>query len=212
MPISPRRGRLRGEAPQVVVVELQRRGHLEGVHGDALRVHAAHDVADGAVLAGGVERLQHDEDAVRVLRRQPLLVLAQQLDAVRQELDALLLVQEPGLVAGVEVLRQRHPPARRDAQRLDELGDALCSQVCHVVTPSAREASPRRLARACQSTSVPNDDGGEGRSTLTPVMASSASCVRPETVCAGLSDRGRILPVPGPASRRSPARRRRVPA
>ena len=75
-----------GEAPQVVVVELQGRGRLVGVHGDALRVHAAHDVADGAVLAGGVERLQHDDDAVGVLRRQPLLVLAQQLDALRQEL------------------------------------------------------------------------------------------------------------------------------
>ena len=41
-----------------------------------------------------------------------LLVLAQQLDALRQQLDALLLVQEVRLVAGVEVLGQRHPAAR----------------------------------------------------------------------------------------------------
>ena len=95
------------------------------MYGDALRVHAAHDVADGAVLAGGVQRLEHDDDAVRVLSGQPLLILAQQLDAVRQKFGALFLVQEPGLVAGVEMLLERHLSSRRDAQWFDEFGDAL---------------------------------------------------------------------------------------
>ena len=60
--LAPRRQAL-GVAPQVVVVELLGRGHLEAVHRHALRVDAAHHVADRAVLAGGVERLQHDEHA-----------------------------------------------------------------------------------------------------------------------------------------------------
>ena len=47
------------------MVELLRRRDLEAVHVDALRVHAAHHVADRPVLARGVERLEDDEDARR---------------------------------------------------------------------------------------------------------------------------------------------------
>ena len=49
------------------------------MHGDALRVHAAHHLPDRPVLAGGVQRLEHDQHAVSVLSREPLLVFGQQL-------------------------------------------------------------------------------------------------------------------------------------
>ena len=80
-----------GIAPQVVVVELLRRGHLEAVHLHALRVDAAHDVADGAVLAGRVHGLEADQQRIGVLRRQPLLVLGQQLHASGQDVLRLVL-------------------------------------------------------------------------------------------------------------------------
>ena len=97
-----------GVAPEVVVVDLLGGGHLEGVHGDALRVDAAHDVADGAVLAGGVEGLEHDQDAVGVLGGEASLILGHQLDAALEELEAVLLLDEVRLVAWVEVLGQGH--------------------------------------------------------------------------------------------------------
>ena len=106
-----------------------------------LGVHAAHDVADGAVLAGGIQGLEHDEDAVGVLGCEASLVLSQQLDASLEEFGAVPLLDEIRLVGGIEVLCQRHLGAGCDAQRLDELRDALRSLVGHVVTPSARGAS-----------------------------------------------------------------------
>ena len=39
---------------------------------------------DRPVLARGVECLEHDKDAVRVLRREPRLIVREQRDAVRQ--------------------------------------------------------------------------------------------------------------------------------
>ena len=44
---------------------------------DALRVHAAHHVADRPVFATGVQRLQHDQHPVGVLCGQSGLVLGQ---------------------------------------------------------------------------------------------------------------------------------------
>ena len=67
----------------------------------ALGVHAAHHVPDRAVLAGRVERLQHDEHAVGVLGGQALLVLGEQLDAqVEQLLAVVLLAQGRRLYRG----------------------------------------------------------------------------------------------------------------
>ena len=76
-------GQLPLVAPQEVVVELLRRRDLEAADLDALRIDPAHDVPDGAVLAGRVHRLEHDDDPVRVLGGQTHLVLGEQLDALR---------------------------------------------------------------------------------------------------------------------------------
>ena len=66
-------------APQVVVVELLDRRHLEAVDGHALRVHPAHHVADRSVLARSVERLEHHENTPHVLRGEARLVLGEHL-------------------------------------------------------------------------------------------------------------------------------------
>jgi len=39
---------------------------LEGDNFTALRIDAGHDVLDGAVLAGGVHRLEHEQDRIGV--------------------------------------------------------------------------------------------------------------------------------------------------
>ena len=49
-------------APHEVVEAFLGIGRLEGGDVDALRVDAGHDVLDGAVLAGGIEGLEDDED------------------------------------------------------------------------------------------------------------------------------------------------------
>ena len=61
--------------PEEIMAELLRRRSLEGADLDGLRVDSAHDVFDGAVLAGGVEALQNDQEGVRLLRMQAILVL-----------------------------------------------------------------------------------------------------------------------------------------
>ena len=123
-------------APEVVVVELLGRGHLEAVHGDALRVDAAHHVTDRPVLAGGVERLEDDQHAVGPLGVEARLVLGEHADALREQLAALLLRFEALLVPGVEVLGERDLRVRLDLELLDELGDALLAYRCHLLPPS----------------------------------------------------------------------------
>ena len=76
-------GQLALVAPQVVVVEVLARGHLEAADLDALRVDPAHDVADRPVLAGRVHRLEDHDDAVGVLGREPHLVLGEELASLR---------------------------------------------------------------------------------------------------------------------------------
>ena len=47
--------------PQIIVAQLHGAGCLEGGDLAALRVEPRHDMLDGAVLAGCVHGLQHDE-------------------------------------------------------------------------------------------------------------------------------------------------------
>ena len=94
-------------APEVIVIELLGRGHLEAVNGDALRVHPAHHVADRPVLAGGIQCLQHHQHPPRVLSRQPSLVLGQQSHSLGEQRDPLLLLHAC-LERGVEVLGEDH--------------------------------------------------------------------------------------------------------
>src|SRR5262249_43502024 len=100
--LTPRRS-LPGVAPEVVVTELSGRRHLEAVHRDTLRVDAAHHIPDRPVLAARVQRLEDHQYPVLLLRGKPLLVFGEQLDPVPQQLLAVLLAQEPGLITGVEI-------------------------------------------------------------------------------------------------------------
>ena len=56
---------LRG-APEKIVLQFRRRSVLEAEHLAALRIDAGHHVPDGAVLAGGVHRLEDQQHRVAV--------------------------------------------------------------------------------------------------------------------------------------------------
>ena len=108
-------------APQEVVLQVLGGRYLEADDGDALRVHAAHDVLDRPVLAGRVHGLQYDQQRVAVLGRQACLVFGQQLDALGEILLSVRLLDEMCLVPGVEVAGQRDRGTGRHAERRDQL-------------------------------------------------------------------------------------------
>jgi hypothetical protein len=154
----PALGQRPGRAPQEVVVELLRGRRLEGEHLAALRVDARHHVLDRPVLAGGVHRLEDQEHAPLVLRVEPVLQLGQELDASPEVLDGLLLRLDPARVVRVEVA-EAEALAVRDAERLDELGDApplllgrellgLLLLLGHRAFPSSARNSIARMGRA----------------------------------------------------------------
>jgi hypothetical protein len=107
-------------APQEVVGELLGRRRLERADHHALRVQAVHDVADHAVLARCVQSLDDDDQAVGLLRGQPVLALGEQLHALRERSLRRALRDEVRGEAGVEVVRQPHPLPGPHAQRLQQ--------------------------------------------------------------------------------------------
>jgi hypothetical protein len=76
---------------------------------------------DGPVLAGGVERLQDKQHAPGVLRGQASLVLAQQLDSLVQQSDALLLLEDARLEGRIKIPGQGDLRAGSNQERLDEV-------------------------------------------------------------------------------------------
>ncbi len=75
---------------------------LEGENLAALRIDAAHDVLDGAVLAGRVHRLKDEQDRMGVRRVEFILSRGQGVNVLRQLLLGELLAFRLGdlLVAG----------------------------------------------------------------------------------------------------------------
>ena len=113
-------------APQVIVIQLLVRGHLERVDLAALRVHARHDVLDGAVLPGGVHRLEDQQHPPAVLRVELVLQLGQRVDADLQRLLRARLVFPPesARVGRIDVLEPETVPVL-DAIGLGELARHL---------------------------------------------------------------------------------------
>src|SRR5437763_2501623 len=83
-------------APEEVVIELLLGWAVQAVHPHALRVHAAHHVADGPVLARCVQSLKDDQKTPRVLGSEARLILGQKRSALLEQRDALLLLLDAG--------------------------------------------------------------------------------------------------------------------
>ena len=121
MPMRPRSGRYSDVAPHEVVVELLRRGLLEGVHLAALRIDARHDVLDRAVLAGRVHRLEDQQQRPAILGVEHVLLFRQPRGAALEELRRLALVHlQAAGVARIEVF-EPEALAFGDAVRSDVL-------------------------------------------------------------------------------------------
>jgi len=107
----------------------------------ALGIEGLHDVADRAVLAGGVDALEHDQDSMAVLRVQDVLDRGQPVEVRRRNgLRAIPVVAE-GL-AGVD-LRQPHARAGLDAQCRSEVRSPLC----HGASLGCTDGRPTRTPR-----------------------------------------------------------------
>ena len=100
--------------------ELLGRGDLEARDRAALRVERGHDLADRAVLAGGVDALEDDEHRPPPLGPQPLLELGQ---AVEQPVgdDLCPFLVEAECRTRIDVA-EVDAPARRDAQSRAQIG------------------------------------------------------------------------------------------
>jgi len=142
-PAPPGQGAL--VPPQEVVVQLLGRGLLEGPDLHRLRVDPAHHVLDRAVLARGVDSLQHQEHAERVLGGEPVLVIGQQLHAIGEQRGGLRAGHAP-CVARVVVAAQPDLAPGRHLERRDEVGHEAKALV-HPLTmadcgPAALPAGP----------------------------------------------------------------------
>ena len=127
--------------PEEVVIELLGRGLLEAEDLAALGIDARHDVLDGAVLAGGVHRLEDDQDRPGIGGVEPILGLGQLGDVLGERfLGELLplLLGELGIAGpvGIVVLEADLPVLRYPAT-----GDEIVGR-SHDQTPSERTNRP----------------------------------------------------------------------
>src|SRR3984885_13627980 len=132
--------------PEEIVVQLLGGGLFEGTDLHRLRVDAAHHVLDGAVLAGRVESLQHQEHAVRVLRGEPVLILGEEIHAVGKQAGGLLTGYLAG-IARMVITAQPDGAARRHHERLDEVGHEAKTFVHSPTMPYRRLRDTRGTAR-----------------------------------------------------------------
>jgi hypothetical protein len=107
-------------APEEVVVEFFGRGLLEGTDGNSLRVKAAHHVLDGAVLARGVQPLEHQQHAERVLGGELVLVLGEHVDAFGEQSRGFL-PRHRACIARIVVTPEPDRAPRCYQQRADEI-------------------------------------------------------------------------------------------
>ena len=139
-------GAARVDAPEVVVRELHVAGLLEGMHRDALRVEAGHHLADHAVLARGVDALQHDQHAAAAVGPELHLQL---VHARHVLVEARLAVglREATVVVGLPVLQRDVLPGLDDEVLQVGLGHGAELTPSSGCPPSRRgRASGRRAA------------------------------------------------------------------
>src|SRR5664279_6535455 len=103
--------------------------------GHALWVDSAHYVTDRAVLAGCIQRLEHNEHPVGVLGCETGLVVREELHSLAEQLGPVLLLLDPGLEGGIKVPLQRHLRAGIYPEGLDKRRDPLVSLIGHRMPP-----------------------------------------------------------------------------
>ena len=95
-------GRRQIGAPQEIVLEFGGAGLFEACDVAALRVDAAHDVANGAIFTGGVHALEDQQERVAVGAVEKLLLIAERGDVFLEKCAIFLF----GLVEGLDFCRE----------------------------------------------------------------------------------------------------------
>ena len=106
MPMKPRRGAATMRAPEEIVRQLLLARPLERGDGDAERAGLLEDVLDGAVLAGGIDALQHHQQRALAFGVEPVLQLVDGLAVLLALLFGGLAVGERlevGRIAAAEM-------------------------------------------------------------------------------------------------------------
>ncbi len=131
------------------MVEVFGRRGLERVDLAALRIHSRHHVLDRAVLAGGVDGLEHEQQRPAILRVEAILQLGDRVDAVLERLERTGLVSgvQAAAVARIDVL-QAEALAVLDAVRTRET-PGLFDEVAHDGMAPAFQASLSECSRSC---------------------------------------------------------------
>ena len=80
-----------GRAPEKIMLQFDGAGMLEAEHLASLRIDPRHHMCDDAVLAGGIHGLKYQQHRVAVRGIQQLLLGAQLLDVILQELLILVV-------------------------------------------------------------------------------------------------------------------------
>ena len=114
--MNPLRGGA-ADAPEEIVGQFVHARLLERRDLAALRIEAPHDVADRAVLAGGVHPLEHQQQRAAILGVQAIAEIVERRDVFIEFALGVLLAFQPTGVVGVEVAKPEFL-ARRQAQRL----------------------------------------------------------------------------------------------
>ena len=193
-PDAPALGEIAGVAPHEIVVELLGGRHLEREHLAALRIDAGHHVLDRAVLAGGVHRLEDEQQRPRVLSRRACPAAR---SATRRPAPAVPSPAASDPTRGHACRPGRQSFSRKrlplgDAVRVDELVDRLedllsrhgvtscaCSvrSRCHsdrarILAPKfSRSSGSRRRRRALRA------DDGDARSRAGVCRSATARTV-----------------------------------
>ena len=166
MPILPRPGMALWYR-QRIVVQFFRGGLFEGADRHRLRVDAAHHMLDGAVLAGGVQSLEYQEHAERVLGVEPVLIVGEQLHPLGEQGGGVRVGDLPG-IARIVVTAQSDRAARRHPQRFNEVSHEA-EMLVHSLTMPAEFIIPegRGDTVTARSLRTTNTSSGAPRAVAT---------------------------------------------
>ena len=92
-------------APEIVVIELDRRRLLERHDAHAGRIEAAHHMPNGSIFPRCIHPLQNDEDLVLMLRVEQLLQLGQALLRLFALRERLVLVVDELCFVRIEIVQ-----------------------------------------------------------------------------------------------------------